>query len=715
MLPTNFGFFNPNIMAAAQAQALLAQAQAQAQSRVLSQPSPLTGMPLIPLPTSAAPTRPSPMLVPPGMAAEDSQTSSPQTNVDSEWTEHKHTDGRVYYYNKITKQSSWVKPDSLKTAEEKAVNQCVWREYKTDEGKPYYYNVLTKQTTWTKPEGQEISKHEPKSTTPVVQTTKSVEKTEESDLDKAMKATLASMGGVPLPAEPKQAEPTNDEAELKKRQAERFRELLRDKYNDGKITANCSWDHAVKWIQHDPRFRILNKVSEKKQIFNAWKVQRLKEEREEKRLAIKKAKENLEKWLQEHPKMKETLKYGKACDLFAKEPVWQAVPDEDRADIFKDCIDFVARRDKQKKKEIRQRNKDAFTQILQSMDQITYRTTWAQAQRLLIENPQFANDTTLQHMDKEDALIVFEDHIKAAEKEYEEEKEQEERRLRRKERKVREQFQQLLHDLHKKGELTSMSLWTTLFPIISPDSRFDAMLLQSGSTPLDLFKFYVEDLKEQYGEDRRTIKEILKQLGKTVEVDTQWEDFAEWVSSHELGNKVDQGNMKLCYNSMVEKAESKEKEAEREESRKKRRLESEYRNLLKLHNVDVDSKWSVVKPKIEKEKAYLALENDAECERCFEEYKTALNEACQHIHPAAHEKQKKKKKDKKKKSKRSDKDSDSDGELREKKKKKKHSKDRDSDDEERGKKSKKSKKRSRSRSMSDYEDTKRPKYDSESD
>lgn len=30
------------------------------------------------------------------------------------------------------------------------------------------------------------------------------------------------------------------------------------------------------------------------------------------------------------------------------------------------------------------------------MDQINYKTTWAQAQRLLIENPQFAEDKTLQ-------------------------------------------------------------------------------------------------------------------------------------------------------------------------------------------------------------------------------------------------------------------------------------------------------------------------------
>lgn len=45
--------------------------------------------------------------------------------------------------------------------------------------------------------------------------------------------------------------------------------------------------------------------------------------------------------------------------------------------------------------------------------------------------------------------------------------------------------------------------------------------------------------------------------------------------------QVDMGNLKLCYNSFVEKAESKEKEMEREELRKKRRIDSEFRNLLR--------------------------------------------------------------------------------------------------------------------------------------
>lgn len=36
----------------------------------------------------------------------------------SDWSEHKAPDGRTYYYNAITKQSLWEKPDELKDAAE---------------------------------------------------------------------------------------------------------------------------------------------------------------------------------------------------------------------------------------------------------------------------------------------------------------------------------------------------------------------------------------------------------------------------------------------------------------------------------------------------------------------------------------------------------------------------------------------------------------------
>ena len=66
-----------------------------------------------------------------------------------------------------------------------------------------------------------------------------------------------------------------------------------------------------------------------------------------------------------------------------------------------------------------------------------------------------------------------------------------------------------------------MFLTISLVPI-----RFTALLGQPGSTPLDLFKFYVEDLKSRFHDEKKIIKEILKE--KTVEMSsaTSFEEFA---------------------------------------------------------------------------------------------------------------------------------------------------------------------------------------------
>merc|ERR1711944_128809 len=92
----------------------------------------------------------------------------------------------------------------------------------------------------------------------------------------------------------------------------------------------------------------------------------------------------------------------------------------------------------------------------------------------------------------------------------EQEKERERKRIKRSQRKNRDAMIQVLDELHEAGKLTSMSLWVELYPTISADIRFTQMLGQPGSTPLDLFKFYVEDLKSRYTMEKKVIKEILK-------------------------------------------------------------------------------------------------------------------------------------------------------------------------------------------------------------
>lgn len=55
---------------------------------------------------------------PPGIVIKQEMASEALGCDTDHWSEHKAPDGRVYYYNSITKQSSWQKPDQLKTPAE---------------------------------------------------------------------------------------------------------------------------------------------------------------------------------------------------------------------------------------------------------------------------------------------------------------------------------------------------------------------------------------------------------------------------------------------------------------------------------------------------------------------------------------------------------------------------------------------------------------------
>lgn len=662
----------------------------------------------------------------------------------AEWTEHKAPDGRTYYYNTITKKSFWDKPDELKTPAERKLSQCPWKEYKSDSGKIYYHNVVTKESRWTIPkeleelkakiaeeeEADKDKQDDARSTTPVLpndsnssipmpmnaelsKSSTPPPSSGKSALDQAMAATLAAMSVSTPP--PRGDEDSNSNASLpgrtetpdpkisfkdKKEMAEAFRSLLKEK----DIPSNASWEQAVKLICNDPRYPQLKHFSDKKQVFNAYKTQRRKEEAEEQRLRAKKAKEDLEHFLMTTDKMHSTMRYYRCQEAFGHLEVWKSVHDADRREIYEDCVFNLAKREKEEAKAKKKRNMKQLATILDSMAQIDHRTTWQEAQQMLLDNPNFVNDADLLGMDKEDALIVFEDHIRELEKEEEEEKEKEKKRRKRQQRKNRDAFGMLLNELHEEGKLTSMSLWVELYPIISADIRFSAMLGQSGSTPLDLFKFYVEDLKSRFHDERKIIKEILKEKGFEVEVSTTFEEFATVVCEDRRSATLDAGNVKLTYNALLEKAESREKERLKEDQRRQRKVESAFRNLLKEYDVDYNTDWAQIRDRIQGEEAFRTLSIEADRLRVFKEYQQEIEEACSHHHTRSKKSKKSKKNKKRSRSRSPASDSDSDRMYKERSKRSRRHRSRSasesSDSEHRRKSKRKKSKKKRAHSHS---------------
>lgn len=261
------------------------------------------------------------------MADEAAKTS---TNV---WTEHKAPDGRTYFYNAQTKQSVWEKPDDLKTPAELQLSQCPWKEYKSDTGKIYFHNAVTKESVWScPPELAELKEkvakeeeakagggapskptEEPPNAPKEVPAAAAAQASSSSALEAAMAATLAAYAA-PTPTEKEPAKQTRQDPKggakkvvfKDKREAmEAFKDLLREK----NVPSTANWETALKLISRDPKWEYLSKLNEKKQAFNAYKIQRQKEEKEEQRLRAKKAKEDFEDFLMHNDRVNSTVKY----------------------------------------------------------------------------------------------------------------------------------------------------------------------------------------------------------------------------------------------------------------------------------------------------------------------------------------------------------------------------------------------------------------------
>ncbi|XP_053149813.1 pre-mRNA-processing factor 40 homolog B isoform X1 [Hemicordylus capensis] len=593
------------------------------------------------------------------------------------WSEHRAPDGRIYYYNSETKQSSWEKPDELKSKAELLHSRCPWREYRSETGKPYYYNAQSKESRWTRPrelddiealikeEEEEAERQQPQqpetplsgpaspspssAATSDTEGTGGVEGRETPGTEGASAAPEEEVTSSCDPGQREEEERSTGNAWSNKEEAKQaFKELLKDKG----VPASVSWEQAMKLISNDPRFSALPKLSEKKQAFNAYKAQRDKEEKEETRLRAKEAKEELQRFLEQHSKMSSTTRYRKAEQMFRELEVWAMVPERDRKEIYDDVLFFLAKKEKEHAKQLRKRNIQALKSILDGMSRVSFQTTWSEAQQYLMDNPSFAEDEDLQNMDKEDALICFEEHIRTLEREEEEERERGRLRERRQQRKNREAFQAFLDELHENGRLHSMSTWMELYPSLSTDRRFANMLGQPGSTPLDLFKFYVEDLKARFHDEKKIIKDILKDRSFSVEVNTTFEDFAHVISFDKRAATLDAGNIKLTFNSLLEKAEAREREREKEETRKMRRKEAAFKSMLRqaAPPLEPNTAWDEARERFVNNIAFEQITLESERIRLFREFLQVLETECQHFHAKAKKHAKKPKKHHRKRS-----------------------------------------------------------------
>lgn len=154
------------------------------------------------------------------------------------------------------------------------------------------------------------------------------------------------------------------------------------------------------------------------------------------------------------------------------------------------------------------------------------------------------------------------------------------------------------------------------------------MLTNTGSTSLDMFKFYVEDLKEKFHKDKRSIKHIMDKLEKSVELETPYEEFFGWIKSEDTENKIDLTNLRTYFDQLVDRVASKDKDyVKQATSKKEKRNELPPMSIFQsiTPSITEKSKWETSKESILNDAALSDVEESL-VEQAFNDYIRVLKD-----------------------------------------------------------------------------------------
>jgi pre-mRNA-processing factor 40 len=213
--------------------------------------------------------------------------------------------------------------------------------------------------------------------------------------------------------------------------------------------------------------------------------------------------------LSSHPEIKHYTRWKTARPIIEGETIFRSAKDDDeRRQLFEDYIIELKKANVERESSTRKLALDELVEILKGLDLEPY-SRWSEAQGIIQSNQRFQGDQKFKSLSKFDLLTAFENHIKSLEKTFNDARQQEKNQKSRRERQNRDRFLGLLHELKASNKIKAGSKWSQIYPLIKADDRYQAMLGQSGSTPLDLFWDMVEEEERALRSTRNDVLDVL--------------------------------------------------------------------------------------------------------------------------------------------------------------------------------------------------------------
>ncbi|KAJ2156484.1 U1 snRNP protein [Coemansia sp. RSA 552] len=555
------------------------------------------------------------------------------------WVAATTQDGRTYFYNKFTKQTTWEKPDELKTAQER---DSVWKEYSKN-NRPYWYNTVTKKTTWTrpdamgpgvpKPEDRKAPSVQPAAVSPAerqqVEAEKPMgrdgsrpERLREASPRRSRSRRSRSRAGESYERRSRRDFQTVEEAEAA------FQEMLKRH----KVGGEWTWEQALRTVMDDGDYRALRTLAERKEAFRKYTSVTREEEREQRRRDQKQQREGFFALLDTLP-LGEYSRFRRVRLLAGDKEAFRNVPrDVDRKRLFAEYMEEY----RVGLAEERRRRGRQVREVAEFLGDIPVGSKWEDVKRRLVDRFEDQMMPILRvggmpmdslywrggEGDPEaglsmlDLMDVFERAISDAEQREADKRKQEKAAVFREERQNRAAFRELLGE--HSAKFTPSSTWTELYPQIKHDPRYQGMLGQGGSSPLELFWDAIEVLSDDLYRHRKRLEGAMREQGFVMRPDTSLEE----VRVFAVGRcEVSEVSVEYIYQQLVLKAKRREEEAVERSMRLRRRQLDDLRYALSDLEpaLGPDSEWDVERVRIGRLREFSDVDDETACRVVFDQ------------------------------------------------------------------------------------------------
>ncbi|MCJ1423175.1 hypothetical protein MMC29_001056, partial [Sticta canariensis] len=556
------------------------------------------------------------------------------------WQEARDAEGRVYYYNSQTKATQWTKPPELMTPAERALANQPWKEYSKD-GRKYWYNTETKKSSWEMPEAYRSALAQattaPRPSAPPQQfvaggTSSLSSFAPQRDRDDygervgperqigygqmdANGSRVATFGA-------QQSDPdysTFEEGEAA------FIKLLRR----SNVQPDWTWEQTMRATIKDPQYRALKDPKDRKTAFEKYAVEVRLQEKDRAKERLAKLRADFGTMLRSHPEIKHYTRWKTARPIIEGETIFRSTSDDtERRQLFEEYIIELQKSNIEREAVTRKSAMDELVGILKALDLEPY-TRWSEAQEIIQSDEKFQGDDKFKTLSKSDILTAFENHIKSLERTFNDERQREKTSKTRKERQNRDRFMDLLNELKEAGKVKAGTKWMQVLSEINKDSRYVAMLGQSGSTPLDLFWDVVEEEERALRLVRNDVYDVLEDKRYEITPKTALPEFMNVMSTDRRTASLSPDTLALIFSRLHEKVIRRTEDDKHASERQQRRLIDALRSKIKHLDkpaVQSTSTWDSIRPNISHFDEFKALESDELRRQAFDKVIRRLKE-----------------------------------------------------------------------------------------